>query len=139
MLPGFSFLLGLGSLFVASLNPTPRYRSTPSDFERSEFFAQCRRWRGELSGGVQVPKDYLDEIRDEYKIPEHPRYVGFTTLAANKETSVAIELFKYFEWKSKKEGVKFVSAGAWEYVNSIRGWSRPEPAFRKLIREEDKD
>ena len=103
MLPGFSFLLGLGSLFVAAFKSTPRYQSLPSDFEKEEFRIQLRHWNAEIHG-MQVPRDYLAAIAEEYNLPDQLNYVGFSNLAANKGTCIAEERQKYFEWRCRKDG-----------------------------------
>lgn len=124
MLPGFAFLFGLGSLFVASCTPKPLLPRYDSEAQRLEnYLRDCD--RDGFDGGWSLiscaPPEYVEAIKEEYKLYEKIRRTPYywAELACARGTSVAQERCRYFQWRCKKDNIPFDYAIVIKYCNSF--------------------
>lgn len=132
MLPGFSFLLGLGSLFVAACwPPAQKPGNTKQDWDNFYMTEQLKKWDAETIEGsgykirIYAPLDYPPAI-EAGKDPMRPSWkreyncpLGWDEFAMYYKTSMAEARCEYFRWRCEKEGVYFYFPAAWRYCNSF--------------------
>lgn len=114
MLPGFAFLFGLGSLFVAACNPTPRLApEDPNTRRLRDWLYQCDHAGGHLALYNDIPADYRAYLEEQGELERCP--ATWIDLACHYRTSVCVQRTKYFLWRAKKEGMPEDYCAIWHY------------------------
>ena len=129
MLPGFSFLLGLGALFVGAASAKPR------PVQETKEITQLRDFLYDTDNEIVlyntrlhlcVPLDYpplTDDVKksvlidvNDFDFLKGKIRVYWTQFARYYDMSVPEARYRYFKWRCEKEGIPYDSQMIWRFV-----------------------